>query len=305
MRPATQSAYNRYFKIFLMFIVFVNVQVADVNVCHILAFLEFLHFNKFSPAVMLNVVSAVKSKLQAFGVSIQPWCDPRITYFTKSFQHTKRFKAHLPKVIDIPMLKNIIQACDARSDAKVFKAIYLVAFFSFLRISNLVPHSTTSFSHLEQLARGDVFFAPGIHLLVKWSKTMQKRNKAVIIKIPSVKNPLLCPVKAVRDLLCLTPGGPDSPLFQILLYGSWVPLTDSRVRKHFSSVLSSLQLSHSGITFHHFRKSGATLAFNANASLQSIKAQGTWSSDTVWQYIQQNQDASAEVANTLATIAST
>ena len=142
-------------------------------------------------------------------------------------------------------------------------------------------------------------------MLIKWSKTTQKRNKAVLIKIPNVKNPVLCPVKAVRDLLRLTPGNCDSPLFQIQLYGKWVPLTDSRMRKHFTNILNRLNLANSGITFHHFRKSGATLAFNANASLQSIKAQGTWSSDTVWQYILQNQDASAEVANTLASIAST
>ena len=116
---------------------------------------------------------------------------------------------------------------------------------------------------------------------------------------------MLCPVTAVKHLLSTTPGHCDSPLFQIKLYGSWVPLTDSRVRKHFKNILTRLNLDKSGITFHYFRKSGATLAFNANASLQSIKAQGTWSSDTVWQYIVQNQDASAEVATTLASIAST
>ena len=125
----------------------------------------------------------------------------------------------------------------------------------------------------------------------------------MVVKIPRVNNVLLCPVRAIEELLRLTPGNADSPLFQIQLYGSWVPLTDTRLRKHFNSVLKKLNLHHSGITFHYFRKSGATLAFNANASLQSIKAQGTWSSDTVWQYILQNQDASSEVAATLAPIA--
>ena len=306
MRPSTQTAYTRYFRIFIMFSVFINVQVEDFNTGHILAFLEFLQYNKFSPSVMLNVISAIKSRLQAYGFNIDHWCHPRIKYYTKSFQHTRRFKAYLPRVIDIQMLKNIVQACDSSPFNFVFKAVYLMAFYSFLRISNLVPHSISTFSTLHQVCRGDIFFAPpGIHILIKWTKTLQKRNKAVVVKIPRVNNVILCPVRAIEELLRLTPGNADSPLFQIQLYGSWVPLTDTRLRKHFYSVLQKLNLHQSGITFHYFRKSGATLAFNANASLQSIKAQGTWSSDTVWQYIIQNQDASGEVAATLASIAAT
>ena len=306
MRPSTQAAYARYFRIFLMFTVFINVEVKKVTTPHILAFLEFLQYNKFSPPVMLNVISAVKSRLQAYGLPITHWCDTRITYFTKSLQHTKRFKACLPRIIDMQMLKNIITLCNTSACEVVFKAIYLVAFYSFLRISNLVPHTTESFSPLEQLCKGDIFFAsPGIHILVKWSKTLQKRDKAVVIKIPKIENSILCPVKAVKDLLDVIPGGDDAPLFQVQLYNKWVPLTDTRLRKHFNTILCKLNLQDSGITFHYFRKSGATLAFNANASLQAIKAQGTWSSDTVWQYILQNQDGSAEVAHTLASLVST
>ena len=141
--------------------------------------------------------------------------------------------------------------------------------------------------------------------MVKWTKTLQKNDKAVVIKIPTIPGSILCPVQAVRDLLRLTPGGEDLPLFQVKLYQNWVPLTDTRLRKHFSNILCRLNLHRSGITFHTFRKSGATLAFNANASLQSIKAQGTWSSDTVWTYIVQNQDASAEVAAIMAAASST
>ena len=305
MRPSTQMAYQRYFNIFLMFIVFVQVEVQDVDTNVILAFLEFLHFNKFSPHVILNTVSAVKSRLQAYGVCVRHWSDPRVTYFTKSLQHTKQFKAYLPQIIDVNLLKQIITLCDSTLNAVTFKALYLVAFYSFLRISNLVPHCTKSYSPLHQIARGDIFFAPpGIHILVKWTKTLQKKNKAVIVKIPAIQGSILCPVSAVSGLLRLTPGNNDSPLFQVQLFQKWVPLTDTRVRKHFKSILCRLNLANSGITFHHFRKSGATLAFNANASLQSIKAHGTWSSDTVWQYIAQNQDASAEVASTLASIVS-
>ena len=160
MRPSTQMAYTRYFNIFLMFTVFINVEVQQVDSNVILAFLEFLHFNKFSPNVILNTVSAVKSRLQAYGFCVRHWSDQRITYFTKSLQHTKQFKAYLPQIIDVNMLTQIITLCDTTQDAVVFKALYIIAFFSFLRISNLVPHCTRSYSPLHQLARGNIFFAP-------------------------------------------------------------------------------------------------------------------------------------------------
>ena len=107
----------------------------------------------------------------------------------------------------------------------------------------------------------------------------------------------------VLQLLQLTAGGQDSPLFQIECHGTWVPLAVSRLRERFKDILKILKLEVKNITFHTYRKSAATLAFQGRASLQSIKAHGTWASDTVWRYITQNQDGSAEVADTLAAMA--
>ena len=80
------------------------------------------------------------------------------------------FKATFKSVIDTYM-------------RQIFKAAFLLFFFSFFRISNLVPHTLTSFNPLEQLCRADIFFAhPGAHVLVKWSKTMQSQNTVKILK---------------------------------------------------------------------------------------------------------------------------
>ena len=110
---------------------------------------------------------------------------------------------------------------------QIFKALYLFAFFSFLRISNLVPHKIAAFSPLEQLTRGDIFFAPpGLHILIKWTKTMQTRDMVKIIKLPALQASPLCPVRAVKNLLLLTPGNQDTPLFQINNdKAQWIPLT--------------------------------------------------------------------------------
>ena len=166
---------------------------------------------------------------------------------------------------------------------QIFKGLYLTAFFSFLGISNLVPHSIKAFSPLEQITRGDVFFAPpGIQLLIKWTKTIQTRDSIRLLKIPSLGASPLCPVRAIKNLMDLTPGTENSPLFQIKNErAQWVTLTDTKVRRNFSTILQRLGLSQASMSLHTFRRSGATLAFNSNVSIQSIQSHGTWMSDCV------------------------
>ena len=124
--------------------------------------------------------SAVKSKLQSFGLQVHTFQDQRLTYYTKYLRQAQPFLAKLPVIIDFKIFKDIVNTCDTFPPL-FFKAIYLVAFYSFLRISNHVPHSMSTFSPLEQLAKGNIFFAPlGLHILIKWPKTLQNRNKVVI-----------------------------------------------------------------------------------------------------------------------------
>ena len=151
-----------------------------------------------------------------YGISTLPFYDHRIKYFQKSLVLNKPFVATIKKIIDIPLLKDIIAVCDTMWMGQVFKSLYLTAFFSFLRISNLVPHTVATFSTLEELTRGDIFFAPpGVHLLIKWTKTMQTRDTVKLLKLPSLQGSPLCPVQALKTLLLVSPGNQDTPLFQV------------------------------------------------------------------------------------------
>ena len=262
MRPSTQLAYSRHFQNFLLFFTFASFNIQDFTVSHVLVFCEFLYKNNYSAAAMGNALAAIKSTLLTYGLDVTMFEDTRVAYYIKSIRLKQPFKASLPAIIDFKLLRQIVIECEKFAYPTLFKSVYLTAFYSFLRLSNLVPHSIGTFSALEQLAKGDVFFAPpGLHILVKWSKTLQSRNKVVILKLPSISDTVICPVFHIKQLLKSVPGGQDAPLFQVLCYGRWVPLTDTRVRKHLKDVLMSLNLHNRGIIFHTFRKSGASLAF--------------------------------------------
>ena len=125
---------------------------------------------------------------------------------------------------------------------------------------------------------------------------MQNNNQVKLISVPRIPGSPLCPVRAISNLLSLSPKGSNLPLFQYKLNSSWTPLTDTKVRRHFALILSRLGLQGTGYTLHTFRRSGATFAFNNNVELQNIQRHGTWRSDCVWRYITDDASAGYQVS---------
>ena len=72
-----------------------------------------------------------------------------------------------------------------------------------------------------------------------------------------------------------TPFCDNMILFQVTTRCGRTPLTDSVARKHLKQV--SIMLNTPKIlTFHDFRRAGATWAFRHGVPVQEIQAQGTW-----------------------------
>ena len=163
---------------------FIKVPLHHLTPVILLSFSEFLAESDISISIIANYISAVKITLAKYGVSTIAFYDQKIRLFQKSLRMTKQLKIKIKKIIDIDILKNVVPICDSMWMGQIYKALYLVAFFSFLQISNLVSYKIASFSPLEQLTRGDVFFASlGLHIFVKWSKTMETRDSVKMFRL--------------------------------------------------------------------------------------------------------------------------
>ena len=172
--------------------------------------------------------------LSSFGADISAFNDPRIKLYNKAIMRHRPLNPSIKTMIDILTLQAIATQTDRMYMGQIFKAAILVSFFSFVRISNLVPHSISAYNPLKQLSCGDIIFAPpGLHMIIKWSKTLQSKDKIKVLKVPSLGKSPICPVAAVKKLLFTTPGSNNSPLFKIKCYSKWVPLSDTRLRKGF------------------------------------------------------------------------
>ena len=273
--------------------------MCNLNVSHVLAFMECLNANQVSVNMISNYLAAIKAKLVVLGLNILPLDDKKVKYYVRALKLNRPINVTIHNIISLDILLKIVRQCDYIYMGKVFKAVFLVAFLGFFRLSNLAPHSFSAFDFTRHLAGGDIFFDKNmVKILVKWSKTIQTRDQVKIISLPCLGRNPVCPYAALNALYHFYNPAANEPLFQFTYPIGWKVWIDSKIRKTLSLINKKLHLSPQFFTFHAFRHSGAFLAFNANVPLQEINVQGTWTSDCVWRYIQNDPSRASEFATT-------
>ena len=257
----------------------------------ILPFLEFLLQNSLSPRVIKNYLASIKAKAQLLGWSIESLNHPSIHLFFKNITIHSSFVPKYKGYFDITTIRLISQSCAILEDPVLFRAIFLVAFHAFLRISNIAPHSRAAFSPSRHLLVKDIIFAPpGAHILIKWAKCQQEADSYKF-----VQDQFLCPVQALQALIKARPTTKEHPLFSELS-PPFYQVIDTKVRDALKIVLNHLSIPHLGHGFHSFRRSGAIHAFNSGVSIDHIKAHGGWRSDAVWTYLKASSIPPASVS---------
>ena len=175
--PSTLRQYRRVWSDFFAFQMAAGLLSYQVKVHLFLGFLEYLNHNGVACSQLQNHLTAIRALHILHGLDTSAFRDERLGLFVKALKIQAPFNPRISAHLDIPLLERIIEQCNNLQFPVVFKPLYLVVFFSFLRLSKVLPHSVASFDHTRQLARRDVIFREsGAVLLLKWSKTMQNRK---------------------------------------------------------------------------------------------------------------------------------
>ena len=175
-----------------------GVPIQNVNVKILLSFLECLVSNNIAYSMLCNYVSAIKASFVLYELPHGILDHPKLKLFLKSIRINRPLTLVSHNIIDLDMLERISLACDDLQYRRVFRAIFLTGFFGFLRLSNLAPHSLTTFDHSRHLTDQDLFFSREfVKILVKWTKTVQNRDAVQVICLPKLSNPIICPYKAL------------------------------------------------------------------------------------------------------------
>ena len=300
-RPSTMNAHRTHLRTYLSFTTFMSLSPIP-SVHSLLAFMEYLYANSLSHKVIHNYISSIKSAAKRFHWPIPPFSHHLVTSFLRSISINSTLPPTPRGVFDLSALAAISRACSILDDPDLFRAVFLVAFFAFLRMSNVAPHSRFKFDPLRHILRQDVIFQdPGAHILIKWTKTLQDRSAHHFVQIPALSNKTLCPVSAIQKVLTSRQLPGTSPLFSHKNI-PYHPVIDTTIRDSLRKVLSHLGIPLLGHGFHTFRRSGATLAYDNNIQLQHIMAHGLWRSATVWTYLQNASLAPSIIPSTFAAI---
>ena len=182
----------------------------------------------------------------------------------------------------------------------IFDSIFRI--FEDVKFAPPPPHSLSKFDHTKHFLRQDLLFhLPGVHLLLKWTKTLQDHKSHHLIQLPELDNLFLCPTRALKALVRSMPLPPTAPLFTNN-FPSFSPVIYTHVRDSLKKFLIALGISPSGHGFHTFQKSGATFAFDHNIPLQNIMAHGLWRSSAVWTYLQNSHHSSSIISANFALV---
>ena len=235
-------------------------------------FMEYLHQKGLFHANISNHMVGIRASFIIYGLQTSFFKDERIPLFIiiKALRMNVPLTLKPTRTISIEMLHQILQICDTLQIPVVFKALYLFTFFSFLRLSNILPYAVKQFDATGHLTRGDLIFSSAFcTIIIEWSKTLQDRQSFTTVTIPDLANSPLCPIKALQHMLAVLRAAKNAPLFRLSSNGIVIPLTDSVARKHLK------QVSTAPLTFHLFRKSATMWAFHQGVPMQDIMHLGT------------------------------
>lgn len=244
-------------------------------------FAQFLSRSFKSVESIRNYVGGVRTLHKMLSLD----CPETTFHLRLSLKGIEKISAHCPnrmqpitpailcKIADILEFSNPEHAC--------LWCLFLFAFFLFARKSNLVPDCMSDISKC--LLRKHVS-RTGDNLEVSffWTKTIQARER--VLRLPLLKtDSVLCPVTAYDRMISLIKVPCDAPLFSL---SPSVAITYSKFQKQLRVLLGKVGEIPEHFGTHSFRRGGATIAFQAGASADIIKAQGDWKSDAYQKYIE-------------------
>lgn len=304
-RPGTHANHKRQMSLFLSFCLHYDLQYINPASETLCMYAEFLARSFTSPRAIRNYISGIRLLHKYISVKCEALHSFQLDLVLRGIELSTR---HIPNR-KLPMtreiLTSLVSLCDhLHRTGLAIKVALLFGYFGFLRQSNLAPKTIASFDPSRHTCRGDVLFQPpGLVILLKWSKTIQRGEKVHLIPLPAIPGSPLCPHAAYVSMLRAFPTmSQHDPLLQIRRPGSRriSPLTSEALSRAFKSLMECLGHNPHDYSLHSLRAGGATAAYHAGVDTERIKRHGTWRSDCFWSYVASDPVEQSHVAAALA-----
>ena len=285
--PGTNANFKTQWKAYLLFCLYFGLHPLPSTVSTICRYIVFLCHS-------LSTYQSLKNYLN--GVRVLHLCHDYEFILLSNFevrlvlQYAKRHLRSAPFAklpIEPWMLLKIRTLIDLSSSrGAALWCSLLIAFFGFLRKSNLVPTSTGSFSPARHLSRGNITRTDyGLLLSLTWTKTIQFQDRVLQVPICSLPGSALDPVFAFNHMCAITPAPIDSPAFVYASNSQLASFTHASFVSELRSLLLRIGLNPSLYGGHSFRRGGCSFAFRSQVPTELLKSHGDWRSACYLRYL--------------------
>jgi integrase len=284
---STKKTYTFHLQTYMKFCMTHGLPPVPASPLTIYRYLAFMSRSKVYSTIQ-QYVSVIKLLHLELGLEYEMKSNHQITSLMKAIRRVKgqntRYKLTLSMDNLISMKHHLNLA--TLPDMQMW-CVILTCYYGLLRISNItVPHGK-AWDNDKIIRRQDLqVCASGCVLTIRWSKTLQYRERAFEAVLPYLATPI-CPTTALLNFLKLAGTlPPNAPLLAFKrLDGQVVAPTPSSARTRLRKLLTAVGLPTEDYNTHSLRRSGASYLLMAGMPLELIRVLGDWKSDCVFQYL--------------------
>jgi hypothetical protein len=283
---STKSNIKTQIKAYCLFCVYFKLQPFPLQPKALQPYIQFLCDSFSSIQSVRNYLCGLQTCHKIMSL---PFPDLSEFHVKMHLRGAARLKQHAPnraQPLTPAMLQKMSEKMDFKSTSHntVWAAI-LSGFFTFSRISNLVPKSS-SLKSQHFLRKQDIILAEdGIVFITNSSKTIQFNQRTLVTPVVAIPDSILCPKQAIVRMFQLCPTKNHQPAFCFLSNQQVVPLTQINLIEVMRKLLISL--GHDPIKYsgHSLRRGGATCGFSSGVPSELLKNHGDWHSDAYLSYL--------------------
>ena len=242
-----------------------------------------------SPDAVGNYQSAIRTFMALLGMPIPNPSEKEMRMFNQGLKRIMdhEVKQAAPITPEILLRMSRVVNYTSQTDMVAWVAT-LIGFTMFLRKSNLVPDTMTTFDPFKQFRRKDFNSTGPLSVMmaeITWAKNIQFRQKILRLPVLPVDNKAICPVLWVHYMMQKVPALADDPAFTIWVDGEKSALSANQLIERIRAWLKLIKENEEEYSLHSLRRGGATFAHQCNIGGEMIKRLGNWASDAYKRYI--------------------
>lgn len=287
-RPGTRRNLKTQANTYYQFCAFYDLKPLPASDRQLIRFAVYLHvFKQLLPDTIDNYLSGVRTLHGLAGVRIPAVDNFVLKAVLKGMKYRNKRTTRKAAAIDPDVFRMLLPHVDLCDDLELVGWVaILMGFHLLLRVSNLTSRSRLHFDPSINLCRKDFRMVQDILLVhIKWTKTLQFKERKLLIPVISFTDPQLSAVKWFKIMINRIPAKPSEPAFSVPCQGVNLPLSYSQLTCLLKKWTTAAQLDSHRFTGHCLRRGGASWLDVQGVPDRVIQVLGDWKTQCFKEYI--------------------